>query len=73
MNGAAPASAKLPPLRYSRALLDETIALWQPHYAEPLTDEHAREIIDNVSEYFGILLKWRRTSGHANDLGGEEV
>ena len=68
-NAVPPTPAKLPPSRYSRALLDETIALWQPHYARRLSDEDARDIIDNLSEYFRILLKWRA----AGQTNGDQI
>jgi hypothetical protein len=45
-----------PQSRYSRELLDRTIAVWQPYYADRLTDEDAREIIENVTAFGGALL-----------------
>jgi hypothetical protein len=49
--------------RYSRQLLDETIVVWQPYYPARLTDEDAREIIENVLAFAGALLGMRRSSG----------
>ena len=49
-----------PKPRYSRQLIDETIEVWQPHYDTKLTDEDAREIIENVAAFFGALMGWRR-------------
>lgn len=49
-----------PKLRYSRQLIDETIEVWQPYYDKKLTDEDAREIIENVAAFFGALMGWRR-------------
>ena len=46
--------------RYSRQLIDETIEVWQPHYDTKLTDEDAREIIENIAAFFGALMGWRR-------------
>lgn len=42
--------------RYSRGLLDETIAVWQPYYAQRLTDQDASDIIENVTAFAGVLL-----------------
>lgn len=36
-------------------LIDSTIKVWQPHYAEPLTKDDALEMILNVSELFAVL------------------
>lgn len=48
-----------PKPRYSRQLIDETIEVWQPYYDTKLTDEDAREIIENVAGFFGALMGWR--------------
>ena len=48
-----------PKPRYSRQLIDETIEVWQPYYEAKLTDEDAREIIENVAAFFGALMGWR--------------
>jgi len=56
-----------PARRYSRALLDETIALWQPCYERRLTDDDARDIIDNIAAYFGTLMGCGRPSIRPKD------
>ena len=48
-----------PKQRYSRQLINETIEVWQPYYDKKLTDEDAREIIENVAAFFGALMGWR--------------
>ena len=48
-----------PKQRYSRQLIDETIEVWQPYYDTKLTDEDARDIIENVASFFGALMGWR--------------
>lgn len=40
-------------------MIDETIEVWQPYYETKLTDEDAREIIENVAAFFGALMGWR--------------
>ena len=38
-------------------LLDETIGVWQPFSAQPLSRD-AREILVNVTGFFRILREW---------------
>lgn len=42
--------------RYSRELLDETIAVWQPYYEDILTDQNAIEIIENMTSFASAVL-----------------
>jgi hypothetical protein len=42
----------------STALLDRTLAVWQPRTSRPLAAEDARQIIENVSGFFAVLLEW---------------
>ena len=39
-------------------LLDETLAVWQPHAGRQLAREDAREIVENVVGFFRTLLAW---------------
>ena len=39
-------------------LIDETISVWQPYSADLLTREDARQIMQNVTAYFDMLLRW---------------
>jgi hypothetical protein len=50
-------------------LVGATIALWQPRAARELTQEDARQIIENVSGFFAVLAEWSRAerSDPAND------
>jgi hypothetical protein len=43
--------------RYSPELIAETKLVWQPYYPEPLTDEDAREIIENMMSFMRLLSK----------------
>ena len=36
----------------------QTMELWQGCYAQVLTNEDARQIVQNVTSYFGILAEW---------------
>lgn len=42
---------------YSRELIQQTIDMWQPHSEDKLTEEDAREIIDNVTNLFEYLAE----------------
>jgi hypothetical protein len=46
------------PVSADSPFIDETLAFWQPQSRRPLTREDAREIIENVSGFFSILLEW---------------
>ncbi len=37
-----------------------TRQIWQPRMGRDLTDENAREIMQNVSGFFGVLAEWSR-------------
>ena len=43
-----------------RELLDLTLEVWQPLSARQLSDEDAREILTNVTGFFGVLARWDR-------------
>lgn len=45
--------------RYSPGLIAETREVWQPYYNHRLTDEDAREIIENIVAFMGVLAKIR--------------
>lgn len=46
--------------RYSTELIAATIEVWQPYYANTLSDDDACEIIENMSTFVGALLGFRR-------------
>jgi hypothetical protein len=55
-------------------LLDRTIVLWQPRLRRDLSREDARQIVENVTEFFSILHEWSRADAPApnnvNDVVG---
>jgi hypothetical protein len=70
----ATAAARCPrqpwtPVSSNSPFIDETLAYWQPRSRRALTREDARQIIENVSGFFSILLEWdaaeRQTNGQA--------
>jgi hypothetical protein len=48
-------------------LIDRTIELWQPRVRRDLSREDARQIVQNVSSFFGILAEWSRAEGAGPD------
>lgn len=43
--------------RFSAELIAETKQVWQPYYAHRLTDEDAREIIENMMSFMRLVSK----------------
>ncbi len=41
-------------------LIDRTIELWEPRLRRDLSREDARQIVENVAGFFGILAEWSR-------------
>ena len=37
-----------------------TQQIWQPRFGRDLTDEDARQIMHNVTSFFGVLAEWAR-------------
>ena len=44
--------------RHSDEFLDETIKFWQPRMQRDLSREDARQITENLSGFFRLLLEW---------------
>jgi len=40
--------------------IDETLKLWQPRTSQQLNYEDARQIIENVTGFFNVLLEWEK-------------
>jgi hypothetical protein len=41
-----------------RQLLEQTKQFWQARAQKALSDEDAREIIENMTRFFKILIEW---------------
>src|SRR5262249_30093109 len=39
-------------------LVDQALEIWQPRASRALTREDARQIVENISGFFRILLEW---------------
>lgn len=37
---------------------DQTLKVWQPRTCRQLSPEDARQIVENVTGFFDLLLKW---------------
>lgn len=42
-----------------------TRQIWQPRVGRDLTDEDARQIMHNVTGFFGVLAEWSRAEKRA--------
>lgn len=42
----------------SSEFVERTILDWQPFSSDPLTANDAREIIQNLNQFFDILFEW---------------
>ena len=42
-----------------------TRQVWEPRIGRDLTDEDARQIMHNVTGFFGVLAEWSRAEGPA--------
>jgi hypothetical protein len=59
LQNSATVSAKPARARYSAELIASTKEVWQPYYSKPLTDEDAREIIENIVAFMEVLATIR--------------
>ena len=46
-----------------------TRQIWQPRIGRDLTDEDARQIVHNVTGFFGVLAEWSRAERLAAAIG----
>ncbi len=60
LENAGEVERRAPVTRYTQELIEETKEVWQPYYANELSDEEACEIIENMSMFVGALLGVRR-------------
>lgn len=58
--------SSVPPMReMKRQFIDQTLEVWQPRTSRALTREDARQIAENVTGFFRILLEWEAAEGRA--------
>ncbi|MHB8590166.1 MAG: hypothetical protein ACYDA0_15185 [Candidatus Dormibacteraceae bacterium] len=46
-------------LETNEALVDLTLEVWQPLYQPQLSREDARQIAENLTGFFRVLLRWK--------------
>lgn len=42
----------------SKEVIEDTKKVWQHYYKDPLTDEDAIEIYNNLINFFSLLIEW---------------
>ena len=52
--------------------LDQTVAFWQLRTSQELTREEGRQIIENVTAFFQILLEWETAERRAATAAAEQ-
>ena len=66
MKGADRQAHTLPP-----DLIRRTREVWEPRYGHPLTDEDARQIVQNTVSFFRLLIAWDAEADAASDAETE--
>ena len=46
-----------------KQILEKTIRVWQPYSDKPLTEDDAREILENMTGLFSFLLELEKKYG----------
>ena len=41
-------------------MIDRTLGLWKPRLGRDLSREDARQIVENVTGFFAVLIEWSR-------------
>ncbi|PHZ86710.1 hypothetical protein [Paremcibacter congregatus] len=54
------------------AMVKEALEVWQPRSKRPLSEEDAREIIENTTGFFKLLHKWKRAETLENKIDKEK-
>lgn len=56
-----------------KEVIDISTDFWQPYYRQELTEEDAKEIIENSAAFFGILAEWERRAQEDDGLEKQEL
>ena len=51
----------------SQDFLDRTLEVWEPIAGVELTREDARQMVENVSRFFDVLLEWDEAADSSDD------
>jgi hypothetical protein len=52
-------------------LIEQTKQFWQARTGKPISDEDAREIIENITGFFKILIEWDEKSKNQTKSSGK--
>ncbi len=53
-----------------RQLIEETKRFWQARTGESISDEDARQMIENITGFFKVLIEWdEKAKNQAKSLG----
>jgi len=57
---------------YSKEFYKKTMTVWQPFSSSILSEENAREVIENTTSLFLLLSEWEKKDGEKNENNEEE-
>ena len=55
-----------------KQFLEQTKQFWQPYSKEELSDEDARQIIENMTGFFKVLKEWKEKENDRTTSSGEK-
>ena len=55
-----------------KQLLERTKQFWQPYYQKALSDEDARQIIENMTGFFKVLKEWEEKENDQTTSSGKK-
>lgn len=55
-----------------RQLIEQTKQFWQARAQKSLSDEDAREIIENITGFFKVLKEWQEKEKNRTSSSGEK-
>ncbi len=55
----------------SKQFFESTRQFWQARAQKPLSDEDAREIIENITGFFRVLNEWKEKENDRTKSSGE--
>jgi len=56
-----------------KTFIKGTLAEWQRHYPEPLTEEDARAMVANMAAFFDVLRDWDLLHSQTEGKEGNDV
>ncbi|MFH0702697.1 MAG: hypothetical protein V2B14_04065 [bacterium] len=56
--------------QHKQKLINYTKEVWQPYYKEELSDNDTVEIIDNMTAFINLLIKWDKAEKEKENKNG---